>query len=265
MSPGDRLGGKGPSSSPISGPITVPPGSANAAGEKGPTSSQRAPLSGDPEIAASLSSFALEVYRELSPHLSPPNCRAIIAASASAAGVSPAGLEPAHLSFSTARVERTFGVFGVPPDLAARCLANLRAIGRKAEKSKEIAIPIAQEGDIVTARTAGKELSREMGFSEVVYVKVATAISELARNILKYASKGQILVRRCVGERDGIEVVATDSGPGIADVEAVLSPTYRSKSGMGVGLRGTRRLMDHFELKSQVGSGTTVIVRKYKG
>ena len=261
MSPVDKAAAadKGPPSAPV----TSRAGAA-ALTERAPASSHRAPAVADPEPFGSLGGFALDVYRELSQHLSQPNCRAIIAACAAASGVTPAAIEPVHLPHIVAQVERTFDVFGVRAEVKARCLANLRALGRMTEHRAEISIPIEQEGDVVTARTAGKEMARELGFSEVGYVKVATAISELARNILKYAGKGQVTVRRLVGEREGIEAVAADQGAGIADVEAVLSPKYRSKSGMGVGLRGTRRLMDHFELTSQVGKGTTVKIRKYR-
>lgn len=234
------------------------------ASERGPASSRRNPIGAEGETPVSLTGFALEVYRILNQHISQPNCRAIIAACAAVAGVAQSALEPDHLPIIAAQVERTFVVFGVHPDMKARCLAALRAAARQAEHHGETLVPVNVEGDVVTARNMGKDICRDLGFTEVAYVKVATAISELARNILKYAGKGQISLRRLSGEREGIEVVASDQGPGIADVGLVLSPKYRSKSGMGVGLRGTQRLMDHFEVRSQVGSGTTVILRKYK-
>ena len=229
-----------------------------------PASSRLTSAGADPEVPVSLTGFALEVYRELSQHLSQPNCRALIAASAAVAGVAQSALAPDHVPILAAQVDRTFAVFGVPPDVRARCIANLRAAGRRAEQRNETLILVTRESDVVTARNAGKDICRDLGFGEVAYVKAVTAISELARNILKYAGKGQIALRRAPGEREGIEIIATDQGPGIADVELVLSPKYRSKSGMGVGLRGTRRLMDHFEIATQVGSGTTVTLRKYK-
>lgn len=237
---------------------------AGSAAERAPASSRRAPAVAEPEMPASMAGFALVVYRELSQHLSQPNCKAIIAACAATAGVAQSSLAPMHLPIIAAQIERTFAVFGVRPELRARCLANLRAAVQEAEQRSEISIPIVQEGDVVAARATGREMSRELGFSEVAYVKVATAISELARNILKYAGTGRLTLRPLTGARKGIEVVASDQGPGIADIEAVLDPGYRSKTGMGAGLRGTRRLMDHFELTSQVGSGTTVIIRKYR-
>ena len=134
----------------------------------------------------------------------------------------------------------------------------------KAEHRDATLVLITQEDDVITARNLGRDICHDLGFTEVAQVKVVTAISELARNILKYAGKGQIALRRLPGEREGIEVIASDQGPGIADVELVLSPRYRSKTGMGVGLRGSRRLVDHFEVDSRAGSGTTVVLRKYR-
>jgi serine/threonine-protein kinase RsbT len=222
------------------------------------------PVGAEPEVPVSLIGFALEVHRELSRHTSEPSCRAVIAACAAACGVAQSALEPDHLPMITAQIDRMFTVFGVHPDVKARCIDSVRAAARRAEHRHETVILILKEDDVITARNGGKDICHDLDFREVAYVKVATAISELARNILKYAGKGQITLRRLSGEREGIEVIATDQGPGIADVELVLSPKYRSKTGMGVGLRGSRRVMDHFEISSRVGAGTTVILRKYK-
>lgn len=126
-----------------------------------------------------------------------------------------------------------------------------------------IEVNINVEGDIVRARGAGRDMCRELGFSEINQVKVATAISELARNIFHYAKTGRIVVRRLPAPRPGVEIVASDRGPGIPDVKLVLSGSYRSRTGMGKGLLGARRLMDHFEVESGPDKGTTVVLRKY--
>ena len=125
-------------------------------------------------------------------------------------------------------------------------------------------LAIEMEADVLQARAQGQELCRELGFSVLGQTQVATAISELARNIFQYARRGRIEVRAIYGHRPGVEVVAHDDGPGITDLRAVMSPTYRSRSGMGAGLRGTRRLMDHFEVITRPGKGTTVTIRKHK-
>jgi serine/threonine-protein kinase RsbT len=131
------------------------------------------------------------------------------------------------------------------------------------ETPQTVVVRIRAEEDVVRARAVGRDLSRRLGFTEVAQTKVATAISELARNIVNYAGVGEVSVRALAGTRRGVEVVARDEGPGIADLELVMSGNYRSKSGMGAGLRGTRRLVDEFEIDSQIGKGTTVRVRKY--
>lgn len=213
---------------------------------------------------SSLTGFAFDVFRELCRYLSEPNCRAMMSAAAVSAGVPVRSLEASHLPVIVAQIDKTFSFFGVRPELKSRCLTALQALARGSALREDVLVPIVKEDDVVAARTTGREMGREIGFSEVGYVKIATAISELGRNILKYAGKGQITIRRLAGDRDGLEVVATDQGPGIADVELVLSPRYRSRSGMGVGLRGTRRLMDHFEITSHLGRGTTVTIRKFR-
>ena len=126
-----------------------------------------------------------------------------------------------------------------------------------------IEIPIDAEGDIVRARGTGRDICRTLGFAEINQVKVATAISELARNIHQYAGKGRITLKVLGAPRPGIEIVANDEGPGISDTKLVLSGTYRSRTGMGKGLLGARRLMDYFELVSAPGKGTHVTLRKF--
>ncbi len=126
-----------------------------------------------------------------------------------------------------------------------------------------IDIAINLEGDIVRARGAGRDMCRDLGLSDINQVKVATAISELARNIFHYAKTGNIALRRLGPPRAGIEIIATDKGPGIPDVAHVLSGSYKSKTGMGKGLLGTKRLVDFFEVDSGPGKGTRIVLRKY--
>jgi serine/threonine-protein kinase RsbT len=128
-------------------------------------------------------------------------------------------------------------------------------------ESIDIAIKI--EGDIVRARGAGREMCRELGFSEINQVKVATAISELARNIFHYAQTGNIALKKLGAPRIGIEITATDRGPGIPDVKHVLSGNYKSKTGMGKGLLGARRLVDFFDIETGPEKGTRVVLRKF--
>ncbi|MBM3460948.1 MAG: anti-sigma regulatory factor [Armatimonadetes bacterium] len=120
-------------------------------------------------------------------------------------------------------------------------------------------LDILQETDIVAARSRGKELARAMGFGMVDQTRIATGISELARNILQYARKGRIQLRSLSESgRAGLEIVAEDEGPGIPHINAVLDGTARSPRGLGLGILGTRRLMDEFEVRTEAGQGTRV-------
>ena len=118
---------------------------------------------------------------------------------------------------------------------------------------------------MVTARLKGRDLASRAGFTSTDLTLIATAISEIARNIVKFAQRGEIVVRM-VDEpgRHGVTVVARDAGPGIGDLaEAMLDgvSTYR---GLGLGLPGARRLMDEFDIVSEVGKGTTVTMSKWR-
>lgn len=123
---------------------------------------------------------------------------------------------------------------------------------------------IESAADIVAARQRGRALASRLGFSPSDLTVVATAISEVARNIVEYAGRGEIRLSLCQqGGRVGICVVATDKGPGIPDVDRALRAGYSTQRGLGLGLPGARRLMDEFEIVSAVGSGTSVTMRKW--
>jgi RNA polymerase sigma factor (sigma-70 family) len=136
---------------------------------------------------------------------------------------------------------------------------------RTASVAGEVRIPIQTDADVVTARKQGRELAARAGFSATELTIIATAISEIARNIVMFARRGEILVN-LVGEssRQGVTVVARDSGPGIPDLEQALRDGYSGYGGMGLGLPGSRRLMDEFEITSEVDKGTTVTMTKWR-
>jgi serine/threonine-protein kinase RsbT len=125
-------------------------------------------------------------------------------------------------------------------------------------------LPIGSEHDILTARQRGRELASELGFSGSDLTLVATAISEIARNIVEYAGRGEMsftLVRD--GQSRGIVVVARDEGPGIPDVSVAMQDGYSTGRSLGLGLPGARRLMDEFDVDSAAGRGTTVTMKKW--
>jgi serine/threonine-protein kinase RsbT len=129
----------------------------------------------------------------------------------------------------------------------------------------EIRVAINSDQDIVSARQKGRLMATELGFSSGDATLIATAISELARNIVSYAGKGQITLKMVNGlNRQGISVIATDDGPGISDVRQALRDGFSTSGSLGLGLPGVRRLMDEFEINSQPGRGTMVAVKKWR-
>ncbi len=125
-------------------------------------------------------------------------------------------------------------------------------------------IPIVTDADIVRARQQGRELASQLTFTPSDLTVIASAISELARNIFSYAGTGEIrvgLVER--NGRRGVMVVAHDEGPGIRDVDLALQDGYSTSGSLGLGLPGVRRLVDEFEINTQVGVGTEITLRKW--
>jgi serine/threonine-protein kinase RsbT len=128
----------------------------------------------------------------------------------------------------------------------------------------ELRVDIGSDRDVLTARAEGRALAARLGFSSTDLTLIATAISEIARNIVLYARQGEMLFRLVdEGDRQGIVVVGRDEGPGIDDVHLAMRDDYSTGQGLGLGLPGARRLMDEFEIDSAPGGGTTVTMRKW--
>jgi serine/threonine-protein kinase RsbT len=128
----------------------------------------------------------------------------------------------------------------------------------------EVRVAVETDSDIVLARQRGRELAEQYGFRGVDLIVIATAISEIARNIVSYATRGEVLLRgEQQGGRHGIVVIARDEGPGVEDIELAMEDGYSTAEGLGLGLPGARRLMDEFEIVSSPGAGTTVTMRKW--
>lgn len=129
----------------------------------------------------------------------------------------------------------------------------------------EVRVAIHREADIVVARQAGRQLAAQLGFSSTEQTLIATAISEVARNIVVYAVEGEIVLTRTdEAGRVGIQVEAIDAGPGIDNKDLALRDGYSTKNSLGLGLPGARRLMDDFALESEIGRGTRITMRKWK-
>ena len=131
--------------------------------------------------------------------------------------------------------------------------------------SEAYRVAITTDADVVTARQRARSMGGELGFTSTDLTLLATAISEVARNITAYAGEGEVRLRivRGTNGRQGIEVIASDEGPGIANVELALQDGYTTGGGLGLGLPGARRLVDEFELRTTPGEGTTVRLVKW--
>ena len=129
----------------------------------------------------------------------------------------------------------------------------------------ELVVPIRTEIDVVIARQRARELASELRFSSSELTLIATAISEVARNIVIYAGAGEITLRIVEqGQRRGLVVFASDRGPGIADIDRAMQDGYSTSRGLGIGLPGSKRLMDEFVVSSEVGKGTVVTMTKWE-
>jgi serine/threonine-protein kinase RsbT len=129
----------------------------------------------------------------------------------------------------------------------------------------KVAIPINTEFDIVLAREKGRAMAKEFGFVSVDLALIATAISELTRNIITYAQTGTVSLEIIEGQgRRGILIIAHDDGPGIKSIELAMQDGYTTAdNSLGMGLPGVQRLMDDFNIQSEVGKGTTVTAKKW--
>jgi serine/threonine-protein kinase RsbT len=129
----------------------------------------------------------------------------------------------------------------------------------------DVCVNIDTETDIVRARKEGRSLAAGLDFQTTDLAIIATAISELARNVIAYAGRGEIHFRTIAQNgTPGLVVVASDDGPGISDVAHAVQDGYSTSGGLGIGLPGVRRLMDQFDIESSPGSGTKVTITKWR-
>lgn len=138
-------------------------------------------------------------------------------------------------------------------------LAELTRTGGGDKPSGPLELELRVEPDIARARLAARDLCQSLGTSALVVQKLATIVSELARNMVSYAHGGTLVIRRCDGDRRCLHVSARDQGPGITNLDEILAGRYRSRSGLGLGILGTKRLADRFTIDSKPG-GTYVEV-----
>jgi serine/threonine-protein kinase RsbT len=131
--------------------------------------------------------------------------------------------------------------------------------------SNQVSVSIASDYDLIAARAQARELADALGFSRTDATLLATAVSEIARNIVVHAGSGSIEMTPLYGDqKHGLRIVATDSGPGIRDARHALEDGYAGRGGLGLGLPGVRRLVDEFEIDSDLDRGTTVTLVKWR-
>lgn len=135
---------------------------------------------------------------------------------------------------------------------------------RGQQRDEEAHVRIRSDPDIVEARKSARALASRLDFGRTDLTLIATAVSEIARNIVRFAGRGEMHLELLTEPRPGLRVVARDTGPGIEDVEQALADGYSTYDGLGIGLPGARRLMDEFSIVSELGRGTTVTMTKWR-
>jgi serine/threonine-protein kinase RsbT len=149
--------------------------------------------------------------------------------------------------------------------VSSKVVSVLSPSGLHPDQSEAWEIRIDKEADIVEVRQRVRELAKNCGFDQFAVAALTTAASELSRNVWVHAKKGiaKIAVLRS-GSRIGVELEFVDHGPGIADLDRALAGGFSTANSLGLGLSGTRRLVDEFNIGTEVGRGTKVVVRKWK-
>lgn len=129
-----------------------------------------------------------------------------------------------------------------------------------ATSGEMITCPIERDADLLACRQLAQQTAIDMGFERIDQVRITTAVSEIVRNVLNYAGSGQMTI---IPQDRALEIIIEDDGPGIANLEQAQTDGFSTNRGMGVGVPGSKRLMDDFSITSSVGVGTRVVMRKW--
>ena len=211
-------------------------------------------------------SLAEAVTAALSSYVSPIIARSVVGLAARRAGQRVEGLELSGLNPELLEeIVRGLRMYVREPAQLADCRRILEELSSGAPSSgpSGFEMTISREQDIVAARNNVRELARSVGFCHTDQIRIATAVSEVSRNIYNYAGKGLLAASPVLGERRGVRIRASDNGPGIPNIDAILRGGYISKTGMGLGLVGCRQLMDEFRVVTAPGRGTHITMEKY--
>lgn len=184
------------------------------------------------------------------------------------AGCPTGPLEVAKLRTVVQIIQDSLSTYLPDPERRRACVDALGALSNGPVTPRRagplsVSVAVRSEADLQSVTDTAKRCARELGMSVLDQTKMMTATAELARNILQYARSGEVRFGVVDTPRKGLTIVATDSGPGIPDIARVMTAGYVSKTGMGIGLQGAKRLMDEFDIESVPGRGTTVTLRKY--
>ncbi len=206
----------------------------------------------------SMSPEAGEVLAVLQQHVSPINARSMLRHVLRSADLDETTMERRHLLRVVQGLERSTMLF-VGESGKKALAAALWALVPAQTETPPIVFRLESEDDVNRARVGARVLCADVGAPSLQAQKIATAVSELARNVVKYAKVGSIELAVRVGPPPFFAIRAIDEGPGIANLDHVLGGSYKSKTGMGLGLLGTRRLADRFDVATSP-KGTTVVV-----
>lgn len=196
-----------------------------------------------------------QILSVLELRLSRLTARSVLRRATASLGVSPNRLEPSHVPALTCHVEQGIRLFA-DREYQEHLIEKLRGLVPAHLRTGRL-VELEAESDIVQVRVEARDVALQFGANTFTQQRIVTAASELARNIVLYAGSGTIELGACVPPATGVRVVARDAGPGIANVDRVLSGQYRSKTGLGRGLLAVRRVADAFDLKT--GSTGTVV------
>ncbi len=213
-----------------------------------------------------------DICSVLGRHYSSISSRAIVRMAMKRAGVKERELDGlTNHARLLKELRRGMELFAASPSARQDCAARIEVLlrARRSERERELKqgakiVKIKTEQHIVEARTAARTMASNLGFGRTDQVKVSTAVSELARNIYRYVGEGVMTLRYIAPPRAGLEIEARDEGPGIPHIDEILGGSFKSKTGMGLGIVGCRNLMDDFEIETAPGAGTKIVIRKYK-
>jgi serine/threonine-protein kinase RsbT len=197
------------------------------------------------------------VLSVLQRYISPVNARAMLTRALQEQGLSPDTVTRGQLRRCSVALRRGIALF-VPPDRQQSALSEIsEACGSDSLRPEAAAFPIRLESDIGRARAEARRICDHLGASPFAMQKVATIVSELARNMVLYANGGEVEIVPVNSGKKRVIVRATDRGPGIPNLDEIMSGRYRSRTGLGRGLIGTKRLADAFDIASN-SDGTRV-------